>query len=198
MVCKKNYCSICDKYVLNKSSHNKTKLHNQLFLSVVNKYHIENVPVTETNNIINKRIIDYNEKLLNFVCWCKIQNENFCDKKNLGWIDRPDVKIGEKILSKHNCDRNEFVHFKIISITDFDCLSYNHSLQQPKPMIEKKICKIIDQNPNLIKTLDNMPEPYKKHIIVKHWGFRAMDCDGIICDFIPSNWRDIDNDNNNI
>ena len=43
MINKKYYCNICDKYILNKSSHNKTKLHTQLSLSVVNKYYIVDV-----------------------------------------------------------------------------------------------------------------------------------------------------------
>ena len=58
MINKKYYCSICDKYILNKSSHNKTKLHTHLSLSVVNKYYIPNVPVIEIDNVINKHIYD--------------------------------------------------------------------------------------------------------------------------------------------
>ena len=63
MVCKKNYCSICDKYVLNKGSHNKTKLHNLISSSVINRYHIKNVQVEEIDDIINQHIRDYNEKI---------------------------------------------------------------------------------------------------------------------------------------
>ena len=59
MTNKKYYCSICEKYILNKSSHNKTKLHTQLSLSVVNKYYKANVPVIEIDNVINKHIYDY-------------------------------------------------------------------------------------------------------------------------------------------
>ena len=47
MINKKNYCNICDKYFLNKSSHNQKKLHTKLSLSVVDKYHIVDVPVIE-------------------------------------------------------------------------------------------------------------------------------------------------------
>ena len=56
MIKKKNYCSICDKYILNKSSHKKTKLHTQLSLGVVNNFYIANVPVIEIDNVINKHI----------------------------------------------------------------------------------------------------------------------------------------------
>ena len=54
MIIKKYYCSICDKNILYKSCHNKTKLHTQLFLSVVSKYYIPNVSVIEIDNNIKK------------------------------------------------------------------------------------------------------------------------------------------------
>ena len=62
MINKKPFCNICDKYILNKSSHNKTILHTLLSLSVVNKYYIVDVPVIEIDNVINKQIYDYNKK----------------------------------------------------------------------------------------------------------------------------------------
>ena len=71
----KYYYNICDKYILNKNSHNKTKLHTQLSLSVVNKYNFTDIPVNETDNTINKYVYHYNKKFIDFVCWCKIQNE---------------------------------------------------------------------------------------------------------------------------
>ena len=37
MINKKFSCKICDKYISNKNSHNKTKLHTQLSFSVVNE-----------------------------------------------------------------------------------------------------------------------------------------------------------------
>ena len=64
MINKKHFCNICDKYILNKSSHIKTNLHTQLSLSVVNKYYIVDVPVTEKDNVINEHIYDYNENFL--------------------------------------------------------------------------------------------------------------------------------------
>ena len=50
--------------------------------------------------------------------------------------------------------------------TALESATYNHNFQLPKPKIERKICQIIDRNPNLIKILDHMPEPYKRHIII--------------------------------
>ena len=63
MINKKSYCDICEKYISNKSSHNETKLHKHLSLSVVNKYYIPNLSVIEIDNIINKHIYDYNKKI---------------------------------------------------------------------------------------------------------------------------------------
>ena len=60
---KKYYCDICDKYILSKSSHNKTNLHKQLSLSVVNNYYIPNVSVVEIDDVKNKHIYDYNKKI---------------------------------------------------------------------------------------------------------------------------------------
>ena len=80
MINKKYYCNIFDKYISNKSSHNKTKLHKQLYLSVVNKYYIPNVSVIEIDNVINKHIYDYNKKFHAFSGLCKIQNNYFCEK----------------------------------------------------------------------------------------------------------------------
>ena len=57
-------------------------------------------------------------------------------------------------------------------------------------MIEHKICQTIDRNPNLIKILDHMPEPYKRHIIVKHWGIQYDD--EILYEFVPANWMDLE------
>ena len=59
-------------------------------------------------------------------------------------------------------------------------------------MIERKICQIIDRNPNLIKTLYHMPKPCKKHIINKHWGFQNEGPNGIIYGFVPVNWTDLE------
>ena len=193
MINKKYYCSICDKYILNKSSHNKTKLHTQLSLSVVNKYYIPNVAVIEIDNVIYKHIYDYNKNFLDFVCWCKIQNEYFCERNKVILEIVPDtIKIQEKIINRYNCGQNDIVNIEIIFITDLESATYNHYFQLSKPMIERKICKIIDRNPNLIKTLDHMPKPYERHIIVKHWGFQHKGPNGIIYGFVPVNWMDLE------
>ena len=60
----------------------------------------------------------------------------------------------------------------------------------PKSTIERKICQIIDHNPNLIRILDHMPKPYKRHIIIKHWGYENED-DEIINGLVQANWMDL-------
>ena len=157
-----------------------------------NKYYIVDVPINEIDNNINKQIFDYNKKFLDFACWCKIQNGYFCEKNNLVWINSPSFKIQEKILSGHNCNHNDFVYMEIWFITDLNCAAYSHYFQLPKPMIERKRCQRIDRDPNLIKTLDQMPEPYKRHTIIKYWGFQHEGPDGIIYDCTPVNWMDLE------
>ena len=89
MINKKYYYNICDKNIPNKNSHNKIKLHTQLSLSVVNKYNNNDIPINEIDNTINKYVYDYNKKIINFVCWCKIQNDHFYEKMIWdGWINR--------------------------------------------------------------------------------------------------------------
>ena len=192
MINKKYYCNICDKYILNKSRHNKTKLHTQLSLSVVNKYYIAGVSVFEIDNVINKHIFDYNRNFLDFICWCKIQNDYFCEKINMQWIDAPNIKIQKDIVSRRNCNQNDLVCIEIMFIAGLDCATYNHYFQLPKPMIEGKICQIIDRNPNLIKILDRVPYPYKRHIIARRWGFQNEAYDGRIYNYIPVDWMDLE------
>ena len=139
MISIKYYCSVCDKYFLNKSSHNKTKLHTQLSLSVINKYYIVDVPVIEIDNVINKHIYDYNKKFVNFDCWCIIQNGYFCEKINLIQKFVPDIiKMQEGIVSRYNCRQNDLVYIEIIFITDLKSTTYSHYFQLPKPMINGK------------------------------------------------------------
>ena len=63
MINKKYYCNIWDKYISNQNCHNNTKIHTQLSLSVVNKYNINDVPVNEIDNFINKYVYVYNRKI---------------------------------------------------------------------------------------------------------------------------------------
>ena len=57
MINKKYYCIVCDKYISNKKSHNKTKLHTQLSLSVVIKYNINDIPINEKDNTIKNIVL---------------------------------------------------------------------------------------------------------------------------------------------
>ena len=40
-----------------------------------------------------------------------------------------------------------------------------------------------------------MPEPYKRHINIKHWGIRYVDDYGNIFVFLPENWIDLEPNN---
>ena len=141
----------------------------QLSLSVVNKYYISDLPLNEIDDVIKRHIYDYKKIFQNFDCWCVIQNEYFREKNRVIWKIVPDmIVIQEEIIRRYKCRQNDLVYIEIIFITDLKSATYNHYFQLPKPMIERKMCQIIDRNPNSIKTLDHMPKPYKNHIIIKH------------------------------
>ena len=42
------------------------------------------MPINEIDNAIDKYVYEYNKKLIDFVCWCKIQNNHFYEKINMG------------------------------------------------------------------------------------------------------------------
>ena len=81
---------------------------------------------------------------------------------------------------------------KIVFITDLQYQSYEHYLKQPRQMVERRICRLIDQNPNLIKTLEDMPMPYKTHLLVEKWGFKQIDPDGVESHYVPFIWLDLE------
>ena len=123
----------------------------------------------------------------------KYKKNYFCEKNKVKWDSVPNaIKFKEKIINRYNCGQNDKVNIEIIFITDLESVTYSHYFQLSKPMIERKISKIIDRNPNLIKTLDHLPKPYKKHIIVEHWGFQHKGPNGIIYGFVPVNWMDLE------
>ena len=192
MINKKYYCNNCDKYIPNKNSHDKTKLHTQLSLSVVNKNNINDIPINEIDDTINKYVYDYNKKFIDFVCWCIIQNNHFCKKFNLGWMDESNIEVQEKIIKKHNCKQDDDICIELWFIPDANYATYSHYFQLPKTMIERKICQIIDRNRTLLKILNDMPELYKKYIVTKHWCFQHEDRFGIIRSFLPAIWMELE------
>ena len=94
-------------------------------------------------------------------------------------------------MRRSNCRQNDLVYIEIIFITDLESATYNHYFQLPKPMIERKICQIIDHNPNLIKIIDHMPEPYKRYIIIEHWSIQN-EADEVINGLVQANWMDLE------
>ena len=37
-----------------------------------------------------------------------------------------------------------------------------------------------------------MPQRYKRHILIKYWGFQHEGPNGIIYGFVPVNWMDLE------
>ena len=146
----------------------------------------------EIDNTINRHIYDYKKKYREFSCWCIIQNGHFCEKINMLLVGDPDIKIQNDTICRRKYNQKDLVNIKIIFITDLKYATYNHFFQLPKPMIERKICQIKDRNPNLMKVLNHMPDPYKRHIIIKYWGFQIECPDGVIRNYYSINWMDLE------
>ena len=126
MINKKYYSNICDKYISNENSHNKTKLHTQLSLSVVNKYNINDIPIKEMDNTINNFVYDYNKNFIDFVCWCKLQKNHFNEKIYMGWMNESNIGVHEKNMKKHNFKLDDDVCIELWFVTDLNYATYNH------------------------------------------------------------------------
>ena len=90
---------------------------------------------------MNKYVYDYNKKLIDFVCWCKIQNNHFYEKINMGWMDESSIEIQEKNIKKHKCKQDDVVCIELWLITDLNFATYNHYFQLPKPMVDEKFVR---------------------------------------------------------
>ena len=108
----------------------------------------------------------------------------FMKKNNMGWMDESNIEVQENKIKKHSCKQDDDACIELWFFTHLNYASYNHYFQLPKPVIERKICQMIDRNPNLLKILNKMPEPYKRHILTKHWCFQHEDRFGIIRNFL--------------
>ena len=193
MINQKYYCNVCDKDFVNKNSHNKTKLHTELSLNVVNKYYINDISVNEINSIINKHIYDYKKIFRNVDCWCITRNEFFRGKiKVICKYVTDNIKIQEEIIRRYKCSQDDLFCVEIVFVTDLKSATHNHYFKLRRPMIERKICQTINRNPNLIKLLDHMLQPYKRQIIIKHWGIRYEDHNEKIYIIVPNNWMDLE------
>ena len=107
-------------------------------------------------------------------------------------MDESKIEVKEKNMKKHNCKQDDDVCIELWFITDLNYATYSQYFQLPKTMIERKVCQIIDRNPNLIKILNKMPEPYKRHILTKHWCFQQEDRFGIIRFCLPGIWMELE------
>ena len=107
-------------------------------------------------------------------------------------MDESNIEVQEIIIEKHNSKQDDDVCIELWFITDLNYATYRQYFQLPNIMIETKICQMKDRNPNLIKILIKMPEPYKRHIINKHWCFQHEDRFGIIRNFLPAFWMELE------
>ena len=99
-------------------------------------------------------------------------------------MDESNIEVQEEIIKTHNCQQDDDVYLELWFIPDLSYATYSYYFQLPKTIIERKICQIIDRNPNLIKILNKMLEPYKRYIVNKHWCFQHEDRFGLIRNFL--------------
>ena len=69
-------------------------------------------------------------------------------------MDESNIEVEEKIIEKDNCKQDDDVFIELWFITDLNHFTYSHYLQLPKHIIERKICQIIDHNPNFDKNIE--------------------------------------------
>ena len=176
------FSDVCDKTFSRsiKKQHEKTKSHIQPSLSVVNRFFIENVSV----------------KLLTFKCSCEFKNGRFSSKMMLRWLCKSNVFFAGKLQSIYSRDRNELVHMKIVFITNLENQSYRHYLQQPKPMVDWKLIRLMNGNPNLIKKNKKMPRPFSRELIINYRGPRRI-FNRVEYKHLPSSWLENEPQNNN-
>ena len=73
------------------------------------------------------------------------------------------IRVGKDIIKQYACSQKELVDIKITFVTDLGSQSYEHYLQQPRQMVERNICNLLDYNRSLIKTINKMPGLYRPY-----------------------------------
>ena len=113
------------------------------------EYIVKNIRINSINKTINNYILEHKKKFTTFKFDCKI------DGMIIGY------------------SKNIKVNLYITFYSEKEDLTLNYYLKFPKPMIETKMLKILDENPSPIKSLGACldPIPLINLIIFKYWGY---------------------------
>ena len=136
------YCHSCDKYISQKfiKKHNKSKTHLYFHNNfVINKYHIGDVLWKDFENIsisidnIEGEILLYKFKNSGWVYY------KVCQSKKVR-----DFIIHNAILKNIKLESSSIINNVILTIfSKYKTIKRNHSLNQPRPILESKILKHI-------------------------------------------------------
>ena len=112
------------------------------------EYLVRNFKINIINKTINNYILKHKKKFIRFKIDCRI----------------------DSVIEKFN--KNNKVNLHITFYSEKKDVTHNYYLKCPKPMMEKKILKILGANPLLIKSLGAYLElnSLLDCIIYKYWG----------------------------
>ena len=160
------YCDLCDKTIKLrcKRKHLNTKLHKSLSYTIINRYCVKNPEFLQIENTLKKYVRDYCKKFAFFIIECKwkldFDNNIFCVNSykiyniNSFWDIRRFLLA--KIRKFERFFRNKFSNISgmnILFIANLRNVTYEHYINQPKPMIEWTLIKKLAKDPSLIKKL---------------------------------------------
>ena len=143
-----NYCSLCNKTIKlkNEKKHLNTKSHRVLSESIINKYCVKIPELVKIEEISNKHVNYYNRRFQVFGIICK-WTLHFIDfavcvkskklySNNTNWGLILYLKTKFEYFSRRGW---KFSHIPQMALTFTEKLcnmTYEHYLEQPKPMIE--------------------------------------------------------------
>ena len=136
---------------------------------MVNRYSVKNPNSLHIKNIFKKYALDFNEKLAfyQFICKWKLHfSDTIVSVKSDTWSSISGGCYLRNFLSSKIeffvRQGHKFSHLSEINISfisDLRNMTYEHYLQQPKPMLEWGINVILAKNPELIKSLNRSHIP---------------------------------------
>ena len=172
-----HYCYTCDKTIKLrcKKKHLNDRLHKSLSYSIINRYCVKNHEFLQIENGLKKYAWDYYKKFAFFIFMCKwkldIDNIIFCVESDRLYNIHGFWDIRGFLFAKINSFEKIGYKFSNISqmniplITNLRNMTYEHYINQPKPMVEWTLMKKLAKDPSLIKNLENTSPPLIKKYI---------------------------------
>ena len=146
----------CSRIIKNMRRHLNTIKHISNSNEIKYTIPIKNVMVKDVNSVIDKHIERYKKKFLASTFIRKINS--------LTIVGYPKTK-----MFLERCNKKDKVNVYLTSYSELKDVSYSYHLQMGKPMIENKMLKNLNYNPNLVKSMTISPSnPLTRHIILNY------------------------------